>query len=291
MKRMLRYLDKVLMIVFTIGMVLSACSKADPETDFEFEPSEDSKGMVITDYNGNKVNVVVPAKIQKLPVVGLMSAFAHTNIISVQIPKSVTEIESAFYGCSNLTSINIPAGVTIIGYGAFKDCSKLTSIIIPANVKEIGPSAFEGCSKLTSIIIPANIKEIGKSAFENCIELASVTFKGTDVTIGIEAFNYCQNLEKLEFSENALKPYKHSNSLIRDIRKDNGKIVTENYSYSFSYNWRGEKEQNFRFVSGANAFDRCDKLPPETITKLSAMGFLSSGEIRELEQRAWRGEL
>jgi len=290
MKKILRYLDKVIMIVFTIGIALSACSKADPETDFGFKPSEDSKGIVITDYNGNKVNVVIPAKIQKLPVVELRGAFAHKNVISVTIPSSVTKIEYAFSNCSNLTSISIPAGVTIIGYSAFEGCSKLTSIIIPANVKEIEQSAFKGCSKLTSIIIPANVKEIGKSAFGNCIELSSVTFKGTDVTIGIEAFNYCQNLEKLEFSENALKPYKHEYTLIRDIRKDNGKIITENYIYTFSYVF-GSRNSSFLIISGADAFYGCDKLPPETITKLSAMGFLSTDEIRELRQKAGRGEL
>ena len=272
MKRMLGYLDKVLMIVFTIGIALSACSKADPETDFEFEPSEDSKGIVITGYNGNKVNVVVPAKIQKLPVVGLDGTFADTKIISVIIPNSVKTIYGAFNGCSNLTSINIPVGVTIIGGSAFKDCSRLTSIIIPANVKEIGPSAFE-----------------------DCIEITSVTFKSTDVIIGKDAFNNCKNLEKLVFPENALKPYKHEYDLIRDFGRDyfgseKGKIITENYLYSFSYD-RGQRIPYFEFLSGANAFDRCDKLPPETITKLSAMGFLSSDEIRELKQRARRGEL
>ncbi|WP_293526583.1 leucine-rich repeat protein, partial [Prevotella sp.] len=34
----------------------------------------------------------------------------------------------AFYGCSSLTSINIPSGVTYIGYNAFSGCTKLSEI-------------------------------------------------------------------------------------------------------------------------------------------------------------------
>ena len=41
---------------------------------------------------------------------------------------------SAFYGCSSLTSVNISDGVTTIGNSAFYGCSSLTSINIPNSV-------------------------------------------------------------------------------------------------------------------------------------------------------------
>ncbi len=56
---------------------------------------------------------------------------------------SVTSIgDAAFYGCSDLTSINIPEGVTSIGGAAFYNCSNLTSINIPEGVTSIGRMAF-----------------------------------------------------------------------------------------------------------------------------------------------------
>lgn len=58
----------------------------------------------------------------------------------------------AFQGCSNLTSIIIPSGVTSIESEAFKGCSSLTSISIPDSVTSIEESAFEGCSSLTSVV-------------------------------------------------------------------------------------------------------------------------------------------
>ena len=72
-------------------------------------------------------------------------------------PNTVTSIgNSAFYGCSNLTSMAIPYSVTSIGQGSFYYCSSLTSIEIPESVKSIGNGAFDYCSSLTSITVKAS---------------------------------------------------------------------------------------------------------------------------------------
>ena len=75
----------------------------------------------------------------------------------------------AFYGCSSLTSIEIPNSVTTIGYDAFDGCSGLTSITIPNSVTIIEESAFRGCSGLTSVTIPNSVTSIGSDAFSGCI--------------------------------------------------------------------------------------------------------------------------
>ena len=78
----------------------------------------------------------------------------------------VTEIgKYAFYGCSSLSSIEIPEGVTEIGGHAFSGCSSLESIEIPKGVTEIGNSAFSGCSSLSSIEIPEGVISIWSNTF------------------------------------------------------------------------------------------------------------------------------
>ena len=81
---------------------------------------------------------------------------------------------SAFYGCSGLTSVTIPNSVTIIGQQAFDRCSGLTSITIPNSVTTIGQQAFSYCSGLTSVTIPNSVTSIGSSTFSNCNNLKTV---------------------------------------------------------------------------------------------------------------------
>jgi hypothetical protein len=108
----------------------------------------------------------------------------------VTIGSGVTSIgDRAFYGCSGLTSVLIPASVTSIGNAAFANCSGLTSVSIPNSVTSIGAGAFYGCSGLTSVTIGSGVTSIGNGAFQSCSGLTSVTFLGdAPTTVGQDIF-------------------------------------------------------------------------------------------------------
>ena len=61
------------------------------------------------------------------------------------ITYSVTSICDAFYGCSSLTTVTIPNGVTYIQENAFYGCTGLTTIDIPNSVTTIEWYAFSNC--------------------------------------------------------------------------------------------------------------------------------------------------
>ena len=106
--------------------------------------------------------------------------------------------ENAFYGCSSLTSIEIPNNVKSIGENAFSGCYGLTSVSIGNSVKSIGGYAFEGCSKLTSIEIPNSVTSIGDGAFVDCSSLAFVTIPNSVTSIGNYAFAGCSDLTSID---------------------------------------------------------------------------------------------
>ena len=108
----------------------------------------------------------------------------------------------AFYGCSRLTSLNLPAGITSIGEGTFEDCSGLTSLNLPAGITEIGEYAFKGCSGLTSLNLPAGITSIGSYAFKGCSRLTSLTLPAGITKIYDYAFDGCSGLKEIRFCIN-----------------------------------------------------------------------------------------
>jgi hypothetical protein len=146
--------------------------RANSASDFSFDLTEDGKGIKITKYTGDAVRVVVPAKIEGLPVVEIgRSAFegrrerdgpliSNDKIVSVYVPDSVTKIGmDSFSWCRSLTEVRLPDNITSIPDTAFYH-SAIRKVNLPKNLKEIGWWAFYGCGVLTDLEIPSNIKEI-----------------------------------------------------------------------------------------------------------------------------------
>ena len=99
-------------------------------------------------------------------------AYPHNKSNTYTIPNSVTTIgNSAFYGCSRLTSVTFPNSLTKIEDWAFYNCIGLTSVNIPNSVTSIGVAAFYLCSGLTSVNIPKGVIAIEITAFRLCYSL------------------------------------------------------------------------------------------------------------------------
>lgn len=108
---------------------------------------------------------------------GKLTISEHTfnnGVGTIVFSDDVTSIDkNAFYGCSGMTSIEIPGTVTAIcpdgsdsTTGSFESCSGLTSITIPSGVTSIGIRAFRSCSNLGSIVaLPTVAPTINGSTF------------------------------------------------------------------------------------------------------------------------------
>ena len=131
-------------------------------------------------------------------VIGRFAFRGCSGLTSLTLPAGITEIDyGAFDGCSRLTSLNLPAGITEINSGAFYGCSGLTSLNLPAGITKIGSYAFEDCSGLTSLTLPAGITEIGRYAFGDCSGLTNLTLPAGITEIGSCAFWGCSGLTSL----------------------------------------------------------------------------------------------
>ena len=125
----------------------------------------------------------------------VVSAFENcSKLISINIPASVTKIGYGAFAYSGLTSITIPEGVTIIDNGIFSGCTTLTSVIIPQSVIAINADAFRECKSLSAIALPKNLITIGSYCFQSCSALKSVTFSERLLSIGSNSFYKCDAL-------------------------------------------------------------------------------------------------
>ena len=136
-------------------------------------------------------------------VIGRFAFRGCSGLTSLTLPAGITEIDyGAFDGCSRLTSLNLPAGITSIGDQAFYGCSGLTNLNLPAGITKIDYGAFWGCSGLTSLTLHAGITSIGEKAFMGCRKLTSLTLPASITSIGDWAFDGCSGLKEVRFCIN-----------------------------------------------------------------------------------------
>ena len=149
--------------------------------------------------------------------------------------------DSAFSGCSRLTSIKLPATVKDMTAGLFTGCANLVSVevdennqyfatennvlynkaitriiyysaaisaktfVLPETVETIDANLFKGNVSLEKVVIGKNIKEIGNNAFESSAVKTIVFVKGgtNELTIGEYAFASCSALKGIYIADSA----------------------------------------------------------------------------------------
>lgn len=116
------------------------------------------------------------------------------------IPSSVTEIgESAFAGCTSLTSIVIPDKVTKIGSHSFNNCINLTSIVIPESV-----TIIEGFPlPVSSIKIPESVTGIEDLAFIDYTKHNPIKIPNLMLLINESIFVGCTSLIEIHLKHTA----------------------------------------------------------------------------------------
>ncbi len=151
-------------------------------------------------FGGYVTEFVLPEGIK---TIGNYTFQMMSNLTTVNIPSTVTEICNYAFDRTGLTSLTLPNGLETIGQNAFYDCQALTltSGVFPSTLTSIGQEAFYNCDGITSVEFQRGLTSIGVRAFYDCqaLTLTSGVFPSTLTSIGQEAFYNCDGLTSVEF--------------------------------------------------------------------------------------------
>lgn len=125
---------------------------------------------------------------------------------SYALPASVETIDKyAFWGCRNLTDVDISHYMGDVPAFAFSYCRNLETMEIPPSVNRINAKAFENCRKLSDVIIPTGVEYIASNAFDGCPKLNIIAPPGS---VGYEFF------QNFDASQAALSDYEDEDDIV-----------------------------------------------------------------------------
>ncbi len=263
----------------------SKCGASNGTAGLVYTLSEDEASYSITGIGTcADTDLVIPSTHASLPVLSIgPEAFSGcTTITSVTIPEGVTSIaSSAFEGCTKLSSVSLSKSITFLGAGAFWNCEELSAVHITDLAAwcqiefEVfsNPLQFANClylngEKIESLVIPDHIESISKFAFHGYIGLTSVTVPETIANVGAFAFYNCINLSSATIN-NGVKTigngaFGYCSTLISITIPDSVTSISEN-AFSHCSELTTVTIGNGVETIGNNAFSGCIGLTSVTI--------------------------
>ena len=162
----------------------------------------DHSVVEILGYHGNEKELVIPARINGMPVIAIGNrVFSHNHLTDVVIPNSVLIIGDDAFIHNKLTNVVIPNSVRIIGNGAFID-NEISNLILPDFIISIGNAAFTS-NNISELVLPKTLVNIGFAAFSSN-QLKKVTLPVSVKSVGEQAFDSSVKIKKANIFTEAL---------------------------------------------------------------------------------------
>lgn len=135
------------------------------------------------------------------------------EITTLEIPSGITSIgDGVFLSSNSLTNLTLSSKVTSIGESAFRNCSNLKDVRyyiyddLATYIQKGHPAFYVNCGikyywnnqEITTLEIPSSVTSIGNNAFYGCNGLTSVDLPSSITKMGECIFYNCQNLSSVK---------------------------------------------------------------------------------------------
>ena len=109
-------------------------------------------GLMVTGYTGTDTEVYIPSEYNGSPVIEIGEyAFEESRVTAVEIADGIQLIGRYAFSSTLLTEVSLPDSVVEICDGAFWGCLNLKSLKLGAGLKKFGRNVIANCPELTGV--------------------------------------------------------------------------------------------------------------------------------------------
>ena len=162
--------------------------------DGEYEYFIKNKELCVSNYVGDKTEVIIPNEFSKMSptILGGACFKANTNVTSIVIPDTIKVLETyAVAECTSLKNISLSNTLEILGDYSLRGCTVLEHVNLPATLLEIRQNAFNMCSSLKEMIIPSKVTNVDGYAFAWCVSLTKIYIPSSVVVMAAGSCYAC----------------------------------------------------------------------------------------------------
>ena len=135
------------------------------------------------------------------------------EITTLEIPSGITSIgDGVFFNSNGLTNLTLSSRVTSIGESAFSYCGNLQDVRyyiyddFATYIQNGHPAFYVGCGikyywnnqEISTLEIPSSVTKIGDYAFHRCSGLTTLNLPSNVTSIGYRAFSECSDLTSVD---------------------------------------------------------------------------------------------
>lgn len=238
--------------------------------------------------------LIIPDDVEVIDV----RAFDYTNITSLQLPHNLKVLgERAFDVCTGLAgSLQLPESLESIGSWCFAKCSMLSgSLVLPPKLTLIPDYCFYNCGFTGDLVISDNVESIEKGAFDGCNFNGRLTLSNSLKKIEVRSFagtNFQGELfipkSVISIEERAFDGNEFTNIVFEE-----GSELVKLGPFVFVNNWRLSEPLVLPaglMTIGDSAFYDCRNLPaviiPSTVNSIGEGAFKNCYYITSLRCEA-----
>ena len=170
-----------------------------------------------TNLEGLKT-IIIPSTVKRIEQNAFKNNTTLENVIIQEKDGEGVEYIGyhAFFGCSNLQTINLPDTITTIGGTCFGNCKKLNNVKLPSNLKTLDTQTFSACTNLQNIELPQNLESLNAECLAGT-SITKIKLPKNLSNIEIRALSI-STLQEINTSENNYFEFKNGVLYSKDLK-------------------------------------------------------------------------